>query len=198
MATLQSAMTIARYITNDTSVSSYAREDAELLNYGNNAIAIISEFLPGLFHTVVEITCVANTVNQTLNVSDSSGLVNILNVKNGNALTPTKAEVLDRFIPGWTSVAAATAENWIQDATDRFRFRVYPPAPTGQVLVGTHVAKPQQYTATATHNLPESFTPIIADYIVAMLDSKDDEYAVNGRAKMYLESFYGKLDKAAQ
>lgn len=197
MATLQQAMTIARYITNDTNATAYSRLDPELLQYGNDALDEIARVLPGLFHAVIEIACIANKTMQTLSVSDSLGLVDILNIKDGNTITPVERRTLDRFIPGWNIVTPAAAEHWMPIDGDPFRFEVYPPSPTGQVLIGIHVAKPLEYTATATHNLPDSFTPIIADYIVARLDSKEDEYAVNSRAKMFMESFFAKLAKSA-
>lgn len=199
MATLQQAITIARYVTNDTNATSYSRTDAELLQYANDALDAIAspKGRPDLFHTEVEIACIANTTSQTLSVADSLGLVKIRHVKNGNAVTAIPADTLDRFLPGWNAMTPAAAEHWIPDTSDAFRFRIYPPAPTGQVLIGIHVAKPLEYTASATHTLPDSFTPIIADYIVARLDSKEDEHAVNGRAKMYMDSFYARLGKAA-
>lgn len=190
-------MTIARYVTNDTNATGYSRTDAELLQYANDALDAIAIALPGLFHAVIEIACIANKTMQTLSVSDSLGLVDILNIKDGNAITPIERRTLDRFIPGWNAVTPAAAEHWMPVANDPFRFEVYPPAPTGQVLIGVHVAKPLEYAATATHNLPDSFTPIIADYIVAHLSSKEDEEQSIERGKMYLDMFYAAIGKVA-
>lgn len=196
MATLQGAMTIARYVTNDTDATSYARSDTELLQYANDALKAIAKKVPSLFHALADIACIANSTMQTFNVADSLGLVSVLNVKNGNAVTRVERSVLDRFTPGWRAQTAATAEHWVPVSNDDFRFEVYPPAPTGQVLVCLHVQKPLEYAATATHTLPDSYTPIIADYIISMLDSKEDEYSVNGRAAMYMTRFNEKLGKS--
>lgn len=194
MATLQEAMTIARYVTNDAEATSYARQDPVLLQFANDALDAIAESpKSGLFHAVIEVACVANTTMQTFNITDSLGLVDILHVKNGKAVTPCDSKTLDLFVDGWNTMTPATAEHWMPVAGDPFRFKIYPPAPSGQILIGTHIEKPLEYTATQTHRLPNSYTKIIGHYIVAQLDSMEDEHAVSGRAKLYFDMFNAAL-----
>lgn len=192
MATLQSAMDIARIVTNDTVVP-YARPDSVLLQFGNDALDAIAKVQPHLFHAVVEIACIANKTMQTFNITDSLGYTDILHIKDGNAVTPVERKSLDLFIPEWNAMAAAPAEHWIPVVNDPFRFEVYPPAPAGQVLIGIHVMKPLEYTAGQTHILPDAYTPIIGDYIISQLDAIEDEHAVGGRAKLYFEMFQSSL-----
>lgn len=181
MATLQEAITLAKTRLNaagTANLSWWESEDA--VADANAAIKAIAGALPALFHADVELTCIANTTRQTLNVADSFGLVAVMNVKNGNAVTMTDQSVLDRFSPGWRSVAAATAENWMPVESDPFRFQIYPPAPSGQILICQHVEKPPEYLATATHRLPSGYTPVIALYIMAIVylrDGKADLHA---------------------
>lgn len=197
MATLQQAITIARYITNDTNATGYARPDTTLLQFANDALDAIASPIgrPDLFHAFIDLTCVANKTQQTLDVATSLKLVDVLGVKAGNAITPIERRVLDRFVPGWNVATAAAAEHWMP--VDDLRFEIYPPSPTGQILECIHVAKPLEYAAGVAHTLSDAWTPAIADYIVWQLDSLEDEYAVNGRAKMYMDSFYAKLGKPA-
>lgn len=193
MATLQSAMTTARYITNDTNATGYSRPDTTLLQFANDALDAIAKARPDLFHAFIDLTCVANKTQQTLDVATSLKLVDVLGVKAGNAVQPGDRKMLDRHVKGWNIATPAAAELWLP--VDDLRFEIYPPAPTGQILECIHVAKPLEYAAGVAHTLSDAWTPAIADYIVWQIDSLDDEYAVNGRAKQFMDSFYAKLGK---
>lgn len=193
MAVLQQAMTTARYVTNDTNATSYSRQDPVLLQFANDALDAVADARPDLFHAFLDFTCVANKTQQTLDVTTSLKIVEVLGVKGGNAVQLGDRKMLDRFIPGWNVATAAAAELWLP--VDDLRFEIYPPAPTGQILEVIHVVKPLEYAAGVAHTLSDSYTPAIADYIVWQLDSMEDEYAVTARAKMFMDSFYARLSK---
>lgn len=201
MATLGQAIAIARIITNDTDATSYARPDATLLQFANDALDEIARRRPSLFYADADFTCAANTASQVFNVADSIGLVDVRNIKNGASLRRIPSDVYDSFVPGWRSMTAAPAESWYSiDNNDEIRkglgvsiFDIYPPAPAGQILVCRYIQRQAEYAAIATHPLPESWTPVIADYIIWQMDAMEDEFAVGGRAVTYRDQFFAKL-----
>jgi len=197
MATIQQAITLARYLLNDT-VTTYGYSDTTLLQYGNDAIDAISVARPELFKSYIEITCIADRAEQTINVTDSSGLDSVIRVKGGNSVTMIDRDILDRFKPDWHTMASAAAEHWIPIKSDPMRFLIYPPAPSGQILVGVHVVKPKEYTISETHPLSDVYTSAIADYIVSMAAGSENERADNALSSKHLGYFQAKIGISKQ
>lgn len=189
MATLGQAITLAHTRLNASGVANLSWWEVDALDDANASLRVIAAAIPSLFHAWAEVTCIANTTLQTFNVADSLGLVDVLNVKNGNAVTECERSVLDRFLPGWQAATAATAENWVKVDGDPFRFLIYPPAPSGQVLVCLHVGKPLTYLATDTHILPDSYTPAIALYIMAIAYQRDGKHDLHEKTMAEFGSF---------
>jgi hypothetical protein len=192
VATLQESITVARGVLNDT-VATYRWADADLLQYGNDAIDVIADARPELFYAHSEMTCVAGTCIQTFNVADSLGLMDILQVKNGNVVTPMDRKAMSLYSPGWMSETAAAAVHWTKLDDDPNRFLIYPQAPSAQVLIGLYVKQPPEYTAGQTTVLPGAYTHIISDYIVGMASLRDANYAESGRAMLFMNNFWQKL-----
>lgn len=187
-ATLQLAVDLARGVLHDRAATK-RYSDTDLLQYGNDAIDLIATARPELFYETLEVTCVANTQVQKLSQADSLGLVDVLHVKGGASLTKTDRATMDRVLPGWPSVAAAAAENWMPLLDDPFRFLVYPPAPSGQIIVVVHIKPPPEYAIGDTIPLSSSYLPIIADYIIGMAESRQDESINAGRAQAFIGKF---------
>lgn len=186
--TIQLAVDLARGVINDRAATK-RYSDADLLQYGNDAIDLIATARPELFYETVDVTCIANSPVQKLSQADSLGLVDVLYVKGGASLTKTDRATMDRVLPGWPSEAAASAENWMPLLDDPFRFLIYPAAPVGQVIVALHIKPPPEYAIGDTIPLSSSYLPIIADYIIGMAESRQDESINSGRAQVFIGKF---------
>jgi hypothetical protein len=190
---LSTSITIARSILNDTDSTAYRYSDADLLQYGNDAIDQMTTLIPSLFYVEGEMECTAGAL-QTLSYNDARAIVAVRNVKDGAAVLPCTKETLDRFDPAWITSTAGTAKNWMAaDAGDPARFYVYPPAPAGgQYLMLTYIAVPPEYSSAAATGIPATYADAVADYIVFKAESRDDEHVVSQRAQTYYQSFVNK------
>ena len=192
MATLQEAINIARGLLQDTTVT-YRYSDADLLQYGNDALDIIATNQPQWFYAIAELTCIEGKTIQTFNVADSLGLVDVLNVKDGGVVRKTDKNIMDRFRPSWHIDSSGAATEWMLAADDPSRFYIHPKAPANQVLVIQYIQKPAEYAIGATHALPNTFTPIIAKYIVAMANSRESGDAETAKASKEMGEFYSMI-----
>jgi len=193
MATLQDAIDIARPIINDINPAAYRWSDADLTQYGNDALDAICEVMPQLFYKLAEITCITDTPNQQFSVADNKKFIGLLNVKGGNVINKTTVEMLDAFKQGWRSAASATATDWAPADDDPNRFYIYPPAPVSQVVVGKYVSIPQEYAISDTHILDNTYTPPIAEYIISRALDRQTDGGDPQLADKHLARFYAML-----
>lgn len=194
---LSSAVAIARGILQDTTAP-YRYSDDDLLEYGNGALRSLPGIKPGLLYTEGELTCETDQALQSVSFDDAHSLVNVLRIKNGAALTPFDKPALDAFMPGWMAATSAAAQQWAPNADDPVRFYLNPPAPTGQVLIVLYVRIPGPFTADQDTGLPETIAEAVADWIIYMSESRNDESSNSGRAQAFLATFAAKLKGGAQ
>lgn len=193
MATIRDAINIARPIIGDAIAPSYRYSDERLTQYGNDALDMIALAKPHLFSEIGEVECVAGLAVQKFPASSSNGLLDILYVKDGNVVTHMDAKSMNRHTPGWMTMTAAAAKHWDKFGEDPNRFLVYPPAPAGQVLVCLYSAVPKEYGIDEDINIPPSYIPIIANYIIAMAESANDPSINSGRAAQFMQTFSGQI-----
>ena len=198
MATLREAIAIARPVIGDARAPNYRYSDSRLLGYANDALDVIAIARPALFRAVGEVECVANLAIQTVPMSDSNGLVDVMYVKGGNAVTPADRETLTRLNPGWMTMTPAAAKHWSKLGDDPNRFLVYPPAPAGQVLVVLYNQVPREFSVDEDIEIPASYVPAIANYVIAMAESANDPSVNSGRAAQFMQAFLGALGLSAQ
>jgi hypothetical protein len=189
--TLAIPVATARSILNDTDPTAYRYSDADLLQYGNDALDQMVTLVPSLFYVEGEMECVAGAL-QALNFADARALVVIRNIKDGAAIIPANKPTLDLFDPSWISGTAGAAKNWMGVEGDPVRFYLYPPSPNGQTLNIIYIRNPQEYTSSQDTGLPPVYTDAIADYIVYRAESRDDESVVSQRAQAFYQSFVNK------
>jgi hypothetical protein len=189
---LSSAIAIARGVLNDTTPD-YRYSDADLLEYGNGCLRSLPNIKPSLLYTEGELECEADQALQSVSFDDAHSLVNVLRIKNGAALTPFDKAALDAFMPGWMAATSAAAQQWAPNADDPVRFYLNPPAPTGQVLIVLYVRIPGPFTASEDTGLPETITEAVADYMVGMAESRNDESVVSARATQFINQFAARL-----
>lgn len=185
MATLGDAISLAKNRLGGAGFVGLAWADADLLVYANNALKAMCELRPELFYAIGELTCINGETTQTFPVTESAGLVDVLGVKNGNAVRKAEKSLLDRLMPSWRATPAAAATSWMPAADDLNRIYIHPKSPANQVLVVHYIRPPPSYALDDTHNLPAIYTPTIATYIMAMSYHRDGDK--NGQAEAMAE-----------
>lgn len=181
-------ITEARVLIQD-SRTPYRYSDTVMLNFVNQTLKRMSILRPDLFSVIGDIPTTANTVIQSC-PSDSLRLVEIFQIKNGDAVTEVNREVLDQMSPGWVNEAAGTPLNFMRHVRNPNKFFLYPRPTTGVTLVGEYAQVPPAYTLNQTITaLPDAYLPVAADGVVFLAESVDNEHINSGRAKLFQDSF---------
>lgn len=181
-----------RRLLNDT-VTPYRYSDTMLLGYVNQTIKRMSVLRPDLFGTVGDIPVVANSAVQEL-PAGAHRLIDIFQVKDGNALTETDRETMSRYSPSWMADPAGTPVNFMRHVRNPTKFFLYPRPDADVVLVGEYAAVPDDYTLNAEITQPSgAFFGIIIDGVMFLASSVDDEHVNSGRSKVFLDSFTSQL-----
>lgn len=196
--TLSAPIATARGILVDPDGVRYS--DADLLQYGNDALDQMVMLVPQEFMAVIFHSLTFWTAEQELPASSSVAFVEVVHDNSGgsfgNAVTQADMAALDAFNPGWRmdTTAAGPPKHWAPVVGSPRRFIVYPipPLPAIQVAV-RHVAKPGEYLAAADTGVNERFSDAIADYIVYRAESRDAEHVISARAQQFLDSFVKKV-----
>ncbi len=186
----------ARHITNDagTLAAIYRQADDELVSYVNEALKEVAILRPDLLSTVGDMTCAEGRCEQSITFLDAMSLLDVLCIHDGRALTPFDRVTMDQFKPGWRNEPAGEAQNWSPLTGDPLQFFIYPKAPAGQVLDVRYVRIPGVYAIADTiGDLPASYLPALADYVVYRSESKDDEHVLNQRAAAHYAAFKTKF-----
>lgn len=185
----------ARGVLLDTDQTGYRYSDADLLRYANDSLDEIMALVPYYFHSDGEIECTPNQCLQELPWDKAAGLVDIISLKNGPAITRVERLSLDRYRPAWMQDPAGPAVNWMPIDGSPMKFLLYPKAPEGQIIKAIYVRVSDEYLAGDDTGLPPSLEPAITDYVVYRAESRDDEHVVSQRAAMFLASFVARFKK---
>jgi hypothetical protein len=178
----------ARVLIQD-SRTPYRYSDTVLLGFVNQTLRRMSILRPDLFMVIGDIPTTANTVIQSC-PADSLRLVEIFQIKNGDAVTEVNREVLDQMSPGWVNEAAGTPLNFMRHVRNPNKFFLYPRPTAGVVLVGEYAQVPPAYTLNQTiAALPDAYLPVAADGVVFLAESVDNEHVNSNRAKLFQDSF---------
>jgi hypothetical protein len=185
--TIQNVVTKARFITQDTTISAYRNTDAEYIGWLNDAISAVVANVPQLFITQGTHTCTAGARQRCIN-SRAHSLVDVIGVQQADYAT------LSAFQPTWQTDTAGAAQNWMRPNNEPLDFFVYPKQVGGESLSIMYVESPTKLTVVADLTpLPETYEPALVDYLVGMVESKDDESVASGRAAASLASFVAKV-----
>ena len=176
----------------------YRYSDTVLLGYVNQTLKRMSILRPDLFTDIVDIPTTANSAVQAL-PAEAIRLVDIFQVKGGNAITEVDRETMNRNYPGWMNEAAGIPVNFMRHVKNPDRFFLYPRPAAGVVLVGEYAASPVNYTIDASINvISDTYFPVIVDGTVYLAESIDDEHVQSGRAKLFYDSFVEQLGAGLQ
>jgi len=185
-----------RLVQDQTSPFRYS--DAVMLGYVNQTLQRMAILRPDLFTDIVDIPVTADAAVQTL-PADAIRLVDIFQVKNGNAITEVDRETMNRNYPGWMQEASGQPVNFMRHVKNPDRFFLYPRPAAGVVLVGEYAKAPATYAIGATISvISDVYFPILVDGVVYLAESIDDEHVQSGRAKMFFDSFTQQLGAGLQ
>ena len=84
-------------------ITPYRYSDTVLLGYVNQTLKRMSILRPDLFTDIVDIPTTANSAVQAL-PAEAIRLVDIFQVKGGNAITEVDRETMNRNYPGWMNL----------------------------------------------------------------------------------------------
>jgi hypothetical protein len=176
----------------------YRYSDTVLLGYVNQTLQRMAILRPDLFTDIVDITTTADAAVQSL-PAEAIRLVDIFQVKNGNAITEVDRETMNRNYPGWMNEASGTPVNFMRHVKNPDRYFLYPRPAAGIVLVGEYAKSPIDYTINASIDvISDTYFPIVVDGTVYLAESIDDEHVQSGRAKLFYDSFVEQLGAGLQ
>lgn len=190
-------ITEVRRLVQDQSAP-YRYSDAVLLSHVNQTLKRMAVLRPDLFSDIEDITTTADSAAQVL-PADAIRLVDIFQVKNGNAITEVDRETMNRNYPGWMQEAAGQPVNFMRHVKNPDRYFLYPRPAAGVVLVGEYAKTPTDYAVDAEIDvLTDVYFPILVDGVVYLAESIDDEHVNSGRAKLFYDSFTQQLGAGIQ
>jgi hypothetical protein len=192
--TPQSIINIARSIYNDNESNFYRISNLELLGFVNDGLKECSRIISDYFKSTGNYTCTENQTEQVLNFEDAQLILDVIRIKDGKSVLPMDMMAMSAFNPDWASDNAAPAQNWTRHANDPLRFYIYPKAPDMQLLEVMYIRNPLVYALDDTiSEVPESFAPAFADYVIYRAESRDDEHSNSSRAVSHYQAFVQKL-----
>ena len=186
-----------RRLIQDTKVP-YRYDDTALLGYVNQTLKRMAMLRPDLFAVVAEFSTTAETVLQRC-PSDSLRLIEIFQVKGGDAVTEVNRGMLDRTTPGWQRETPGHPVNFMRHVRNPNQFFVYPAPTSGIVLIGEYAQTPPNYTINQAITHPtDAYFPALVDGVVFLAESIDNEHVNSGRAKLFQDSFVQGLGVSLQ
>jgi hypothetical protein len=181
-------ITEVRRLIQDTKAP-FRYSDAVMLGFVNQTLKKMVVLRPDLFAVIGDFTTIANTVLQSC-PTDSVRLMQIFQVKNGDAVTEVSKETLDRMYPNWVSETAGVPVNFMRHVRNPNRFFVYPRPTAGVVLVGEYAQSPAAYALNDTIALlPDAYLPSVVEGTTYLAESIDNEHVNSGRAKLFQDAF---------
>lgn len=181
-------ITEVRRLIQDTKVT-FRYSDAVLLGFVNQTLKKMAVLRPDLFAVIADFTTVANTVLQSC-PTDSVRLMQIFQIKNGDAVTEVSKETLDQMYPNWVNEVAGIPVNFMRHVRNPNKFFVYPRPSAGVILVGEYAQSPATYAINdIVALLPDAYLTSVVEGTVYLAESVDNEHVNSGRAKLFQDAF---------
>lgn len=186
-----------RRLIQDTKVT-FRYSDTMLLGFVNQTLKKMVVLRPDLFAVIADFTTVANTVLQSC-PTDSVRLMQIFQIKSGDAVTEVSKETLDQMYPNWVNEVAGIPVNFMRHVRNPNKFFVYPRPSAGVILVGEYAQSPATYAINDTVTLlPDAYLTSVVEGAVYLAESVDNEHVNSGRAKLFLDAFVQGLGVSLQ
>lgn len=179
----------ARVLLQDTNDALLRFSDDDLLGFANQTLKRIAVLRPDLFAYFGEIPCTEGETLQSM-PADSLRLMEIIRIKDGDAVRETNRQVLDDTYPQWVNDTAAACEVWMRHPRNSNKFFIHPAAPADQILIGEYAQFPPDYDgSTDVELLPDAYYPTVLDGVLWLAESVDNEHVSAGRAQMFQKAF---------
>ena len=190
-------ITEVRRLIQDTKVT-FRYSDTVLLGFVNQTLKKMAVLRPDLFAVIADFTTVANTVLQSC-PTDSVRLMQIFQIKSGDAVTEVSKETLDQMYPNWVNETAGIPVNFMRHVRNPNKFFVYPRPSAGVILVGEYAQSPTTYALNDTVALlPDAYLTSVVEGAVYLAESVDNEHVNSGRAKLFQDAFVQGLGVSLQ
>jgi hypothetical protein len=190
-------ITEVRRLIQDTKVT-FRYSDTVLLGFVNQTLKKMAVLRPDLFAVIADFTTVANTVLQSC-PTDSVRLMQIFQIKSGDAVTEVSKETLDQMYPNWVNEVAGIPVNFMRHVRNPNKFFVYPRPSSGVILVGEYAQSPATYALNDTVALlPDAYLTSVVEGAVYLAESVDNEHVNSGRAKLFQDAFVQGLGVSLQ
>jgi len=190
-------ITEVRRLIQDTKVT-FRYSDTVLLGFVNQTLKKMAVLRPDLFAVIADFTTVANTVLQSC-PTDSVRLMQIFQIKSGDAVTEVSKETLDQMYPNWVNETAGIPVNFMRHVRNPNKFFVYPRPSSGVILVGEYAQSPTTYAINDTVALlPDAYLTSVVEGAVYLAESVDNEHVNSGRAKLFQDAFVQGLGVSLQ
>lgn len=190
-------ITEVRRLIQDTKVP-YRYSDAVMLGFVNQTFKKMVVLRPDLFAVIGDFATTAGSVLQDC-PADSTRLIEVFQVKGGNAITEVTRRVLDQTSPSWVSDPPGAPVNFMRHVRNPNRFFVYPAPVAGTVLVGEYAQTPPDYTLDQEVTFPtDAYFPVVVDGTVFLAESIDNEHVNSNRAKLFQDAFVQALGVGLQ
>lgn len=160
-----------------------------LLGFVNQTLKRMVMLRPDLFSQVGDIPTNPNTAVQSL-PADAVRLIEVFQVKDGNAVFEVSRGMLNRSSPNWMNTPAGMPVNYMRHVRNPTRFFLYPRPVEGVELLAEYAVAPPVYGQYDEIEHPQdTYFPVLVDGVVFMAESIDNEHVNSGRAKMFQDSF---------
>lgn len=190
-------ITEVRRLVQDTKAP-FRYSDAVMLGFVNQTLKRMVVLRPDLFAVIGDFATTAGSVLQDC-PADSTRLIEVFQVKGGNAITEVTRRVLDQTSPSWVSDPPGAPVNFMRHVRNPNRFFVYPAPVAGTVLVGEYAQTPPDYTLNQEVTFPtDAYFPVVVDGTVFLAESIDNEHVNSNRAKLFQDAFVQALGVGLQ
>jgi hypothetical protein len=190
-------ITEVRRLIQDTKAP-FRYSDAVMLGFVNQTLKKMVVLRPDLFAVIGDFATTAGSVLQDC-PADSTRLIEVFQVKGGNAITEVTRRVLDQTSPSWVSDPPGAPVNFMRHVRNPNRFFVYPAPVVGTVLVGEYAQTPPDYTLNQEVTFPtDAYFPVVVDGTVFLAESIDNEHVNSNRAKLFQDAFVQALGVGLQ
>jgi hypothetical protein len=190
-------ITEVRRLIQDTKAP-FRYSDAVMLGFVNQTLKKMVVLRPDLFAVIGDFATTAGSVLQDC-PADSTRLIEVFQVKGGNAITEVTRRVLDQTSPSWVSDLPGAPVNFMRHVRNPNRFFVYPAPVAGTVLVGEYAQTPPDYTLDQEVTFPtDAYFPVVVDGTVFLAESIDNEHVNSNRAKLFQDAFVQALGVGLQ
>jgi hypothetical protein len=172
--------------------------NAALLGFVNQILKQTAILRPDLFTLTTDIPTNPNVVEQEM-PADSLHLVNILAIKNGNALVEVSREAMDQFYPQWRSAASGNPVNYMRHPRNPNRYYLYPRPTVNLTLTGEYAQIPPTYTLMQPIALiPDSYQSALVMGVLMFIAAVENKTTDPARYQQFQAAYEQSLGVSLQ